>query len=904
MFIAFLTLLSALSISGVAIFYSVIGLATIFPGAFWPVVIMGSVLEVGKLVTASWLYRNWKQTRFLLKTYLTIAVVVLSLITSMGIFGFLSKAHLEQNLAEDTVTQRIDIINSKIESEETYIKRQNAVIERAEKTLNRSTTSNTDAVNIEKESLKDVQDKFKTLLTVETNTIENLNSRLKQLDKDVSDVLTSNKSFFNEEKAAADLKASQKEERASIDKGISEAQSRIDILKSDYAKDTAVIQARIDKLREGTSDNKVGVEAQIETAENNILKAQNNIDDLIIEREPLESKMIKLEAEVGPVKYIASLVVDWGVTTEVDTSEAVRWVILIIIFVFDPLAVLLLVAANQSLIRRFPVDPLPPPDEIIDLEKPELDEIIAKPNNETEDEWNSLIEKATLEAQKEQLNKKVKDWNEKLETFNKKVPKPEDKPVEIIQDNDDTIPHIDLKGQKKTEEKEIAVDKEKQLEEFKKREQEEVKALEEYARKAREEVDNTKDGFDPDEVEGYEEFNKKYEQSYEDEVKYDVQTTPENVSGILPEHKEPKVVEAFKPTISEQIEEVMEPERIKPDLTEVIEPEVKNAKPKVLRTLKETAPAPEEEEKKMETKPLSPEESEKMLKQFHAKNGKFEDISDSELKAERDASNKAQFLEDVGITEQDAINHPAITKSRLEFFNDHMDDVLRGNTTAENLPPDIAKTVAVLLSDYDNPPIKEPEITAVEQTGLSTMTSEELAERFGVEPDTEDRDMSEEELDNLLDGFNDDDNGQKTKYEIKIQNGRKVRVPIKEDGYEQNAEQSDNTLWNKTKELDLPEPEKNEIILPDLPQTEEVEIADKVEETEDALEEIQPEHTISPSKIANYKKRVIEDVEYQKKIEARIDGLISKLENKEISMDDLTEQDRKVIIDIMNQNNG
>ena len=331
---------------------------------------------------------------------------------------------------------------------------------------------------------------------------------------------------------------------------------------------------------------------------------------------------------------------------------------------------------------------------------------------------------------------------------------------------------------------------------------------------------------------------------------------------------------------------------------------MKNAKPNVLRTLKETAPAPEEEEKEMETKPLSPEESEKMLKQFHAKNGNFEDISESELKAERDATNKAQFLEDVGITEQDAITHPAITKSRLEFFNDHMDDVLRGNTTAENLPPDIAKTVAVLLSDYDNPPIKEPEITAVEQTGLSTMTSEELAERFGVEPDTEDRDMSEEELDNLLDGFNDDDNGQKTKYEIKIQNGRKVRVPIKEDRYEQNAEQSDNTLWNKTKELDLPEPEKNEIILPDLPQTEEVEIADKVEETEDALEEIQPEHTISPSKIANYKKRVIEDVEYQKKIEARIDGLISKLENKEISMDDLTEQDRKVIIDIMNQNNG
>jgi len=206
MFIALLTLLSALSISSVAIFYSVIGLATIFPGQFWAVVIMGSVLEVGKLVTASWLYRNWKQTRFLLKTYLTTAVIVLSLITSMGIFGFLSKAHLEQNLKENTLTQRIDVINNKIESQTIYIKRQNAVIDRAEKTLKRTGTSNTDAIELEKQNLKDVQDKFKTLLVVETNTIKNLNDRLKILDKDVSDVLTSNKSFFNEEKAAATLK--------------------------------------------------------------------------------------------------------------------------------------------------------------------------------------------------------------------------------------------------------------------------------------------------------------------------------------------------------------------------------------------------------------------------------------------------------------------------------------------------------------------------------------------------------------------------------------------------------------------------------------------------------------------------------------------------------------------------
>ena len=229
MFIAYLTLLSALSISGVAIFYSVIGLATIFPGAFWPVVIMGSVLEVGKLITASWLYRHWKQTRFLLKTYLATAVIVLSLITSMGIFGFLSKAHLEQNLAEDTVTQRIDIINNKIKSQEVYIDRQTLIIERAEKSLATTGKSNTEAISIEQQSLKDVQDKFKTLLAVETNTVKDLNDRLKVLDKDVSDVLTSNKSFFNEEKAAADLKASQKDEREQIANKIAEAEKTIAI---------------------------------------------------------------------------------------------------------------------------------------------------------------------------------------------------------------------------------------------------------------------------------------------------------------------------------------------------------------------------------------------------------------------------------------------------------------------------------------------------------------------------------------------------------------------------------------------------------------------------------------------------------------------------------------------------
>ena len=94
----YLTLFCALSLSGIAAYYSVIGLAAIFTGAFWPIVFMGSVLEASKLVTTSWLYRNWKTCPLLLKTYLTIAVVILMMITSMGIFGYLSKAHIDSTL--------------------------------------------------------------------------------------------------------------------------------------------------------------------------------------------------------------------------------------------------------------------------------------------------------------------------------------------------------------------------------------------------------------------------------------------------------------------------------------------------------------------------------------------------------------------------------------------------------------------------------------------------------------------------------------------------------------------------------------------------------------------------------------------------------------------------------------
>ena len=892
MFIAILTLLSALSISGVAIFYSVIGLATIFPGAFVPVVIMGGVLEVGKLVTASWLYRHWSHTRWLLRTYLTTAVIILSFITSMGIFGFLSKAHLEQNLASDTLIQRISILNDKIESEKMSIDRQNAIILRAEKAINRDTGTASGDIEVQQSIIADANEKLKTLLAVETNTVRDLNDRLKVLDKNVSDVLTANKSFFNEEKAAADLKASQKEERKQIAIKVAEAQDRIAELKTDHKQEIAKAQEIIANMRTGSQDNKGQFTKEVEQAEQKIFESQGNIDLFILEKQPLEKEMLTLEAEIGPVKYIAALAVDWGITDQVETSKAVRWIILLLIVVFDPLAVLLLIAANQSLLRRFPVK-APKPQEIVDLEKPDEEDVTLK--------WNEMMGKADAAEKMERATEQLREWKDKLESFNSKVEKPEDRPVEIIQEdpndtdwgdgvvvpeknvidtpvapNDPVVnpewentlsadPKEPIKdGFDPAEvmfdlETESTSDQDKQLEKFKKREEEERKALEEYARKAREE---TQDGFDPD------------------EVMFDG-----DPAGL---------------------KETLDEKRLKPDLTEVIEPEVKieeskdvvkNAKPLVVRTIKpqeETPPKPE----LPNPAEMTDEERRQMLDEFHNKNGKFEDISNEQLKMERDQSNRAQYLADVSLTKEEADVQPAITESRMAFFQDIIDDILRGNTTFENVPDENKKIIAQIMDpDMPNPPIitKGSALKDQKPEGMEEMSAEGLKEKFMIQPNIEDRPMTDEELDKLLEGFDDGSNTVTGKRRMIIKNGKRIFVPVEEKAdYVQNEEQSDQTLWQKSKELDIPEPIKNEIILPDLPNT--------TEDVPEIAGSIAVEQSIPQAKFETYKKRITSEEDYHQRVEARIDDLITKLDSKEIKLSDLSKEDQQVIIDILNQN--
>jgi len=855
MFIAILTLLSALSISGVAIFYSVIGLATIFPGAFVPVVIMGGVLEVGKLITASWLYRNWRFTPFMLKTYLTTAVIILSLITSMGIFGFLSKAHLEQNLASDTLIQRITILEDKIESEKMSIERQMLIINRAEKSISRDSGTATGDIEVQQSIIADANEKLKTLLAVETNTVRDLNDRLKVLDKNVSDVLTSNKSFFNEEKAAADLKASQKEERAEIAVKVKEAQERIAELKADHKVEIAKAQEIIANMRSGSQDNKGQFNKEIEQAEQKIFDSQGRIDLFIVEKQPLEKEMLTLEAEIGPVKYIAALAVDWGITDQVETSKAVRWVILIIICVFDPLAVLLLIAANQSLMRRFPPEP-PKPPEIVDLEKPDDEGVDLK--------WNAVMQKANTAAKMEQATEQLKEWKEKLEAFNKKVPKPEDKPVEIIQEG----------LQKKTEDKEIV-------------------------------ADNLKDGFDPAEVEGYEEFNKKYETPKVDKEKQleEFKKREEAEQKALEEYarkaREDEEEQLYEQSISEQIEEVMEPERIKPDFTEVLEPEAPIEKPKKNTVASLGQRIVEDKTGKVVTPPkpeMTDEERVGMLNKFHQEHGKFEDISADELKVERDESNRAQYLADVSLSKEEAAQQGPITESRMAFFQDMIDDILRGDLTFENVPEENRKIIAQIMDpEIDNPQIvtKGSALNEQHPKGIEETSAEGLKEKFMIEPKTEERPMTDEELDALLEGFEEDTPKGKTRTVIK--DGKRIFVPVEDDpAYIQNEEQSDQTLWQKSKELDIPEPEKNEIILPELKNT--------VEEVPEIAESIGIEQKIADDKFNKYRKRLTSEEDYHQRVEARINDLITRLENKEIKLSDLSDEDQQVIINILNQN--
>ena len=248
--LSILTFITSLAIAAVAAWYSIIGLTTIFSAAVVPIIIMGVVLEIGKLVAAAWVYQNWKETNVLLKSYLVSAIVVLMLITSMGIYGFLSKSHIDAGINTTEISVKLERLDNRINGEQRQI-------DRAEKTL------------------------------------KQLDDRLEKM----------NDGWF----ITRGIKQREKEQE--------ERQQLNDIIK----------------------------------------KSESEIDKLLDKKSEYQLEVKNFEVEVGPIKYIAALV--YGDEAKNYLDNTVRYVILLLIFVFDPLAVLLLISANQSYRKELEINP-------------------------------------------------------------------------------------------------------------------------------------------------------------------------------------------------------------------------------------------------------------------------------------------------------------------------------------------------------------------------------------------------------------------------------------------------------------------------------------------------------------------------------------------------------------------
>ena len=248
--LSLLTFVTSLAIAAVAAWYSIIGLTAIFAAAVIPIIIMGIVLEVGKLVAAAWVYNHWRETSILLRTYLVSAIVVLMLITSMGIYGFLSKSHIDAGINTGEISVKIERVNNRIKSEQRQI-------DRAEKNI----------------------------LEMDT-TLEKTEY-----------------GFFDD--------------------------------------------SRLDERKRQSAER--------EQLNSIITKSENSIDDLLDKKSEYELEVKNFEVEVGPIKYIAALIYGYEAKNYLDNT--VRYVILLLIFVFDPLAVLLLISANMSYIKELELYP-------------------------------------------------------------------------------------------------------------------------------------------------------------------------------------------------------------------------------------------------------------------------------------------------------------------------------------------------------------------------------------------------------------------------------------------------------------------------------------------------------------------------------------------------------------------
>ena len=352
MVFSIITLVSALSISGVAAYFSILGLATIFPGSPVSVIIMGIVLEIGKIIAAVWLHKNWKRAHFLIKTYLSFAILVLMGITSMGIFGFLSKSHIEhqaQTLHEETL---IATLETKINKENDLIKRQEAYIASSQKRLTFGEgQSNVDVERGEKR-IAQILESLDKNIAIEQSRIDKLVERRKELDEAVALIESKGGGLFSsKKKKLAELKAAQAAEREEISAALKTYNSHIETFRKEATEEVSSIRLNIESLQTQSSTSFKDIRLEIDDANTKIRESMDTITDLQKEKLQYGEKIRAIQTEIGPLKYVAEVVADMG-GSELEADKAVRIIILIIMLVFDPLAILLIIAANISLSKR------------------------------------------------------------------------------------------------------------------------------------------------------------------------------------------------------------------------------------------------------------------------------------------------------------------------------------------------------------------------------------------------------------------------------------------------------------------------------------------------------------------------------------------------------------------------
>ena len=391
-----LTFLSAISISSVAVWYSIIGLMAIFSASPMAIAIMGGTLEVGKLVAAVWLHQSWRlpDTKRWMKNYLTVAVVVLMLITSMGIFGFLSKAHIEHAAGGKE-------IGAKIERLTDLIARENYIIERANKKINDAQNQVVDTSTNTSERIAELQTQINNaydrrqpevneqqeiinrsdrLVETQTKTyldqLKIVDARIAQLEKHITDgeiekvqalVGVNADGVLREitSQAIRDFRATNNTEKTRLLNIIEEirnadrpevraARMEIKRLRTLAEQEIASATVAIEQIRATvTYTDTADIDELVDTQTALIKTAYTEIDTLSEEKFIYEKQYRIYEADVGPIKYIAEFVFTDDKAQDKDMlEEAVRWVIVIIIFVFDPFAVMMLLAATSGMNRR------------------------------------------------------------------------------------------------------------------------------------------------------------------------------------------------------------------------------------------------------------------------------------------------------------------------------------------------------------------------------------------------------------------------------------------------------------------------------------------------------------------------------------------------------------------------